>query len=359
MGTVRMLALATNPVEGASFRYRILAYVPHLEGAGFAVETSSFFPSDSLGVVYSSRRVVGKAYYVLRGAIQRRALLRRDRYDVIVVHRELFPLGLRVFLRRLRSLGVPIIYDFDDAMFLPQRTERPLLGKIEDPNGAREIIGVSRAVVAGNGYLAEYARQYNPNVVTIPTPIDTERFRPRKTDRPDGEPLTIGWIGSHTTVKYLASLAGPLTALARGHAFQFKAVGAPVTLPLNGVRVRQQGWTLKDEVAEFQGCDVGVYPLDDDAWARGKCGFKAIQFMAVGVPVVASSVGMNAEIIQDGVNGFLASSEGEWAEKLSLLLKDRNLRRAIGMAGRRTVEERYSLAVNGPKFVDVIRGVIA
>lgn len=355
---MRFLALATNPVEGASFRHRILAYVPFLEECGFTVETHSFFPSKSLSAVYSSKGFARKAFYVLRGAIQRSALLRHGRYDVIMIHRELFPLGLKVFLRSLRSLDARVIYDFDDAMFLPQRQDRWFLGKIENPDTVREIISVSATVVAGNEYLAEYARQYNDEVVVIPTPIDTEKFQPTKEpERSSGLRNTIGWIGSHTTVKYLASLAGALERLAGHYPFELMVVGGAFAGPLNGVLVKQQRWSLSREITDFQSCDIGIYPLWNDPWTLGKCGFKAIQFMAVGVPVVVSPVGINTEIIQDGVNGFLARSEEEWVEKLALLLKDPCLRKKIGMAGRKTVEDRYSLRVNAPRMIDVITRV--
>lgn len=351
---MRVLVLATNPVEGASFRYRILAYLPYLKKSGFSVEIHSFFPSESLGVVYGRGRFVRKALYVLRGAVERSRLLRRGRYDVIVVHRELFPLGLKVFLRRLRVLGAPVIYDFDDAMFLPQRQDRWLLGKIENPDSIREIISSSAGVIAGNAYLGEYARRYNRAVAVIPTVIDNERFLPKESQVPNGVPSTIGWIGSHTTVKYLASLRGVLEQLADRHPFTLKVVGARLTVPPDGVQVEQRGWNIQSEVAEFQSCDIGIYPLWDDTWARGKCGFKAIQFMAVGVPVVASPVGVNTEIIQDGVNGFLAGTEEEWVEKLALLLKDPELRVRIGLAGRKTVEENYSLQTTAPRVVDLV-----
>jgi len=302
---------------------------------------------------------LAKLYYVIQGFQERLSRLKPHRYDLVIVHRELFPLGLKVFLRRLRKTGAQVVYDYDDAMFLPQRQGRWLLGKLESTNSVKEIMALSNLVIAGNDFLAEYARRYNRNVTVLPTPVDTGKFRPHNSQG-SADHCTIGWIGSHTTVKYLYSLRSIFEQLTKTHSFELKVVGASFSLSVNGVHVRQQGWSLAQEVSDFQSCDIGVYPLWDDEWSKGKCGFKAIQFMAVGVPVIASEVGVNREIIQDGVNGFLAASEQEWCDKLLLLLKNPELRRKLGLAGRKTVEERYSVSVNAPKLLqslqDVCRG---
>jgi len=354
---MRILALTTNPIEGASTRYRVLAYIPYLERQGCTVDLHPFFPSKSLAAVYSSGELLGKLYYVVEGFQKRLSRLRRHRYDLVLVHRELFPLGLKVFLGRLGKIGAQVVYDYDDdAMFLPQRQSRGLLGRLENTDSVREIMALSNLVIAGNDFLAAYARQYNRNVMVLPTAVDIEKFRPRYSSQ-RADRCTIGWIGSHTTVKYLYSLRSIFERLAKTHSFELKVVGASFSLSLNGLHVRQQGWSLEREVWDFQNCDIGVYPLWDDDWSKGKCGFKAIQFMAVGVPVIASEVGVNREIIQDGVNGFLAASEQEWCDKLALLLKNPDLRREIGLAGRKIVEERYSLDVNAPKLLHALRDV--
>jgi len=353
---MRILALTTNPIEGASTRYRVLAYIPYLERQGCTVDLHPFFSSKSLASVYSSGDLLAKLYYVIQGFQERLSRLRRHRYDLVLVHRELFPLGLKVFLGRLGKIGAQVVYDYDDAMFLPQRQSRGLLGKLENTDSVKEIMALSNLVIAGNDYLAAYARRYNRNVMVLPTVVDTERFRLRNPSQ-RADRCTIGWIGSHTTVKYLYSLRSIFERLAKTHSFELKVVGASFSLSLNGLQVRQQGWSLAQEVSDFQSCDIGVYPLWDDDWSKGKCGFKAIQFMAVGVPVIASKVGVNRDIIQDGVNGFLAASEQEWCDKLTLLLKDPGLRREIGLAGRKTVEERYSLDVNAPKLLQALRDI--
>jgi glycosyltransferase involved in cell wall biosynthesis len=168
----------------------------------------------------------------------------------------------------------------------------------------------------------------------------------------------IGWIGSPTTASYIRGLAGVLRRVRERHPFVLRVSGADVPLIIPGVEIENRPWSLADEVALFNTCDVGVYPLADDEWSKGKCGFKAIEFMACGVPVIAAAVGVNRTIVQDGVNGFLAASEDEWVEKLSRLLAEPELRRRFAVAGRRTIEEGYSLRVNAPTLAATLRAVV-
>jgi glycosyltransferase involved in cell wall biosynthesis len=168
----------------------------------------------------------------------------------------------------------------------------------------------------------------------------------------------VGWIGTPTTAGYLAPLGPVLTVLSAASDFTFRVSGAGTAPSIPGVRVESPSWSLEREVELFNTCDVGVYPLPDDDWARGKCGFKAIQFMACGVPVVASPVGVNREIIEDGVNGFLAAAPAEWQAKIARLLADGKLRQRMAAAARRTIEERYSLHVNAPRIAGVMRRLV-
>jgi glycosyltransferase involved in cell wall biosynthesis len=190
--------------------------------------------------------------------------------------------------------------------------------------------------------------------------VDTDRFVPRR-DPPragngDREPV-VGWIGSPTTVPYIRGLAAVLKRVAERRRFVLRLSGAGEAIEMPGVKVENPTWSLEGEIGLFNGCDVGIYPLVNDDWSKGKCGFKAIEFMACGVPVVASAVGVNREIIQDGVNGFLASTDDEFADKLERLLADPALRRRFAEAGRQTIVERYSLQVHAPALAGLLRQV--
>ncbi len=358
-GHFRILALATNPAEGASTRFRVLQWRPYLEQAGFFLMVDTFFTSAGAAVLYQPGRSLSKLAYFLSGAMRRMINLARAfrTADLLFIHREAFPLGRKPFFRKLEKFPGPVVYDYDDAMFLPQRQGRGILAQLEDLETPKEVMGLSAVVLAGNQFLADYARRYAKRVILLPTCIDPDKFRPLHRSS-SSERCVVGWIGSHSTAKYLEDLLPVLQRVAGKHRFTLYLVGSPPLPRVWGLEVEQLPWALEREVEDFQHCNVGIYPLWDDPWAQGKCGFKAIQFMACGVPVVAAAVGMNREVIQDGVNGFLAATEAEWEEKLGWLLSDSCLREKLGQAGRRTVEERYSLGVHAPTLLTALRLVV-
>jgi glycosyltransferase involved in cell wall biosynthesis len=357
--TVRLLVLTPVPEEGAGCRFRISQFVPALERAGFAVTIAPFFDTAFFQLVYRQGMYGAKLRAFLRQTAARlRLLLGRNNFDMVFVYREAFPFGPPMIEALLARHDRPLVYDFDDAIFLSNSSQANRFASVfKYPEKVASIITRSSAVIAGNEYLAGFARAHNPLVTVIPTCIDTDVFAPRAGRETAGVPV-VGWIGTPTTAAYLRAIAAPLARLAATRKFVFRVSGSGERIAMDGVSVANEPWSLDGEVRLFSSCDVGVYPLADDEWARGKCGFKAIQFMACGVPVVASAVGVNREIIQDGVNGFLASNGDEWVEKIGRLLDDPALGRRLGAAGRQTIEERYSLRVNAPKIVATLRGVV-
>jgi glycosyltransferase involved in cell wall biosynthesis len=279
---------------------------------------------------------------------------------MMVIYREALPVGPPIVESLLAGAKVPLVYDFDDAVFLPNTSDaNRWIAALKRPQKTGAIIRRCDQVIAGNEYLASYARRFNPSVHVIPTAIDVDLFVPRTEPRHPETRLVIGWIGTPTTASYLTPLAPALRALAGTHRFEFRVAGSTNPMAFEGVDTANVAWSLDTEVELFNDCDIGVYPLPDDDWARGKCGFKAIQFMSCGVPVVASPVGVNREIVQDGVNGFLASTPDQWRLKLAALIDDPDLRRRIGAAGRRTIQERYSLQVTAPRVAAVFGAALA
>jgi glycosyltransferase involved in cell wall biosynthesis len=164
--------------------------------------------------------------------------------------------------------------------------------------------------------------------------------------------VTLGWIGSHSTVSYLHLLDNVLPQLAARYRIVVKVVGGHYSL--SGLEVSNHPWKLQNELTDLHSFDIGLMPMPDDQWTRSKCGFKLLQYMGVGVPSVASPVGVNRQIVEDGLNGFLANSEEAWIDKLSKLIEDIELRRAMGLRGRATVERQFSVAVNAPRFIDAL-----
>jgi len=358
---IRVLALSPIPEEGAGCRFRIAQFIPSLERAGIHVTLRSLFTPEFFRLVYRRGHRLRKAVTFANLAVRRLDSLRDvSQFDAVFIYREIFPIG-PAFVERLLTLPgrPPVVFDFDDAIFLPSVSDaNRFIGALKQPGKVKTIIRLADHVIAGNDYLAAYAQRYNRAVTTIPTCVDTDRFIPRAAAAPSGGPPIIGWIGSPTTAIYVSDLAPVLQRVAATDRFVLRISGAGTPIEMPGVQIENVRWSLDDEVRLFNTCDIGVYPLADNEWSRGKCGFKAIQFMACGVPVVASAVGVNREIIQDGVNGFLASNEGEWNEKIRRLLGDAELRRRIAAAGRETIERSYSLRVHAPALASTMRDVV-
>jgi len=363
---IRVLALSPIPEEGAGCRFRIAQFIPYLESVGFQVTLSSLFTPEFFRLVYKPGRYVRKAFTFAVLTLKRLGSLRdMSQFDVIFIYREMFPIGPAIVERLIANRHrPPVVFDFDDAIFLPSVSDaNRVIAAFKRPQKVASIIRSSDHVITGNEYLSEYARRFNAAVTTIPTSVDTERFVPSRNVSGNGggraepdEPI-VGWIGSPTTGAYIRSLSNVLRRVRERHRFVLRVSGAGEQFTIPGVTIRHEPWALDREVQLFNTCDVGVYPLADDEWSKGKCGFKAIEFMACGVPVVAAAVGVNREIIQDGQNGFLAAGEDEWVDKLGRLLSDPDLRRRFAAAGRRTIEERYSVHVNAPKLAATLRTV--
>jgi glycosyltransferase involved in cell wall biosynthesis len=363
---IRVLALSPIPEEGAGCRFRIAQFIPYLKSVGIDVTLRSLFTADFFRLVYKRGHYLRKASRFATLSLKHLASLRDlSRFDVVFLYREMFPIGPAIVERLLAMRGrPPVVFDFDDAIFLQSVSDaNRVISALKAPGKVATIIRHSDHVIAGNEYLAAYARRFNDAVTVIPTCVDTTRFVPAAAAVSNNgavssrEPI-VGWIGSPTTAAYVRGLSTVLQRVRQQHPFVLRVSGTGESLEVPGVRTEQPPWALGDEVRLFNTCDVGIYPLADDEWSKGKCGFKAIEFMACGVPVVASAVGVNRDIIQDGVNGFLASTDDEWVEKLGRLLADPGIRQRFGEAGRRTIEARYSLRVHAPTLVATLRGVV-
>ncbi|MBU1147844.1 MAG: glycosyltransferase family 4 protein, partial [Candidatus Omnitrophica bacterium] len=277
--------------------------------------------------------------------------------DIVFIHLEVFPLGPPIFEWLFSKLGRKIIYDLDDAIYMGVTSSaNKFLKFLKCSSKIKRLIEMSSHVITCNIYLADYARKYNKNVTAIPTSVDTERFKP-DVKKPEGN-LTIGWIGSHSTARYLEALKPVFLGLAKNHKFDLKIIGASnYDIRIDGVNIVNLEWNLKDDIRQFQSLDIGVYPLPEDEWIRGKTGFKTIQYMSVGVPCVVSDVGANRDIVKDGINGYLAKTEDEWIEKLSILIDSHELRQRIGSAGRITAEEKFSVKANAPRYLEIIKRI--
>jgi len=270
--------------------------------------------------------------------------------DVLYVQKRTFP---KVILCALKRLNPRIILDLDDAIYL-RPTRRPLVDA---------ILRAAVVVVAGNDYLAEYARQFNEQVVVIPTVVDTDVYCPPLGPRhPGDDRVVIGWIGSDPNRGDLASIQPVFDWLGEQYGEQvvFRAIGRRPLEMETKLQLEFVPWTLEGSRPALQQFDIGIMPLEDTEWNRGKCGFKLIQYLAVGTPAVASPTGVNREIVRDGETGYLASTAQEWQQRLARLVEDESLRLQMGRAGRRHIEQQYSLRTALPFLTEVLeRGALS
>lgn len=280
----------------------------------------------------------------------------------IFIHREITPIGPPIFEWVIaRILRRKIIYDFDDAIWLTDNTQEYTLENfMRWRSKVAKICRWSYKISCGNPYLAGFARQFNSNVFVNPTTIDTENFHnPTLYDKATLKKqyqisgLVIGWTGSHSTLKYLEDLHPVLLQL-QDHYPQIHLLviaDRPPAFELENLIFKI--WSKETEVADLMLADIGIMPLPDDEWTKGKCGFKALQYLALEIPCVASPVGVNAAIVKDGETGFLVSSEGEWLACLGRLIEDKILRKKMGAAGRQLVEKHYSVSSNTSNFLSL------
>lgn len=301
----------------------------------------------------------GQVKDVLRAFLRRLSAMRVvSNFDLVVIEYELLPYFPAFLEQWLNWRNVPYVVDYDDALFHQYDLHknswvRRFLGR----KIARVMRG-AQLVMAGNSYLADYARDAGSSRVEIlPTVVDLERYPSMTTERPTNDVFTIGWIGSPSTAKYLQAIAPALAEVCADGKARVRLVGSG-HVELSGVPVEVLPWQENTEMDQLQQFDVGIMPLPDAPWARGKCGFKIIQYMASRVPVVASPVGVNREIVEQGANGFLANTIEDWVAALQALRLDVGLRHRLGKVGRSKVEKNYSLQVAGPRLVKIMQSVV-
>jgi glycosyltransferase involved in cell wall biosynthesis len=349
---LRVLALMPYPIDRvAGQRFRIEQWAPLLRTAGVDVAFSPFLSPRVLDVLYSRGHVATKVSAVFRGYLRRlKDLAALEEFDVVYLYREAAWLGT-AWIEMLAARRRPLVFDFDDAIYLTASSDaNRAVAFLKSPRKVEDICRLATCVVVGNDILASFAQQHARRVEVIPTSIDTDKYR--TIGRPANARPIVGWSGSGTTAPYLSRIADALRRLRRQHDFELRVIGESVQF--DGLDVRCLPWRAATEVEDLASLDVGLMPLVDDEWSRGKCGLKALQYMALGIPPVVSPVGVNAAIVTDARNGFYARTDEEWVDRIGLLLRDADLRARMGAQARRTVDEQYSARVQAPRLAAVL-----
>lgn len=355
MKIYKVLALTKYGRLGASSRMRFLQYLPWLQRAGMEITVKPLLPDELLQARYQ-RGTYGWGPLARAYAKRWRLLRQRFDFDVVWIEKEALP-WVPLVMECALLQGVPYILDYDDAVFhqYDQHSHawvRRLYGRRLDG-----LMAGAALVVGGNNYLAQRARDAGARwVKVVPTVIDLDRYHVKADAPVIGELPRIVWIGSPSTARYLNLLIEPLRILAEKQPFIFRVIGGGM-VDIPGVQVEPVSWTEDTEVENIGACDVGVMPLVNSSWEQGKCGYKLIQYMACRLPVVASNVGVNSDIVQDGKNGFLVNTPNEWVIALGKLLADKLLRSQMGLTGRQLVERTYCIQQTGPKMGSLLQAI--
>lgn len=350
---MNILAFTKYADKAASARQRFLQFRRYLLEVKISLETVPLLDNDYLTKTFSGKRA--SSVNLLSTYAARFRLLRKGiEADALWLQYELFPYAPAFIERMALPKWIPVILDYDDAIFHQYDQHknplvRRLLGKKLQP-----LLRRADLAICGNAYLEAYTGQFCRRTEVVPTVVDTTTYFPDPQSRVCK--TSIGWIGSPSTWTFVKPMVPLLRGLAAELDMTVRIVGAGQHLDQSGFEFLD--WSEAAEIRIIQGMDLGIMPLPDEPWARGKCGYKLIQYMACGLPVIASPVGVNSEIIEHGKNGFLATSETEWSDAIRTLAADPELRRRMGQEGRKKIERDYSLQVHGPRLAEMLRDVI-
>lgn len=356
----KLLIICPYP-EGVapSQRLKYEQYFDAFRENGWEIRVEPFISDSFWKVIYKKGKVFSKAWYTISGYVRRLKLLGRIRkYDVVYLHLWASPFGPPLMEKWIRRRAKKLIYDIDDLIYLKNTSSKnnSMIGFLKGRQKPLYLMKHADHVVTCTPYLDEFVRRFNSNTTDISSTVDTiHRYQPVNNYQND-HPIVIGWSGSHSTSKYFLLLAGVFKKLALTKNFRLLVMG-DASLKIDGLEVKAIPWKEEHEIETLQRFDIGVYPLPDEEWVYGKSGLKAIQYMALGIPTVATAIGTNFRVIENGVSGFLVGPEEEWLIALSNLIENAELRRVIGMNARKKVEQEFSVAANKNTYLQIINSI--
>ncbi len=351
---MKILVLTRYSQLGSSSRYRFYKYIPLLQQKGFDFTVHELLGDNYINSLYNKTHL--PIYEIIKKYVQRIfILLAKNRYDIIWLQQEAFPWIPSIFERALLKTNIPIVVDYDDAFFHRYDRHNSKIVRFFLKNKIDKIMIHSNVIVAGNQYLADRAiKNGSKKVVILPTVIDINLYHTRF--QSEKKTFTIGWIGSPHNAKYILSIQSALKEVFNKGDVKIILVGSG-EIKIDSLQLEIKKWNESTEVEEIRNFDVGIMPLEDNYWERGKCGFKLIQYMACSIPVIASPVGVNTKIVKHGVNGFLAENDNEWIKYFLILKSNEKLRTEMGRNGRTLVEENFTLQITSPQLEQIFRDV--
>jgi glycosyltransferase involved in cell wall biosynthesis len=358
LNSPKVLLLIPYPLHTApSQRFRIEAYFSLLEQNQIEIKTQSFLDEKAWSRLYKKGSFLSKSLDVCKGFVKRlwAVIFLVHKYDFVLVHREASPIGPPIFEWIIaRFWKKKLVFDFDDAIWIPAISEQNKFALyLKCFWKTRWICKWSYKIAAGNEYLARYAGEFNTNVIIVPTSVDTSNRYHFLVNQNVVKPA-IGWTGSHSTMKYLEPVIPVIKELEKEKNFDFYVISnRKPGFEFRSLKFIQ--WTEATEIEDLSKINIGIMPLEADRWSEGKCGFKIIQYLALGIPAVASPVGVNSKIIENKQNGYLCQNEDEWYKSISLLLDDSYLRKEMGRVGREKITREYSIQANADLFLGLFK----
>ncbi len=356
----KILFLSPYPQGKApSQRLKYEQYYPFIEKGGFEITTSSFVDDAFWRIIYNEGNFLLKAAYALKGYLRRmRDLLTIRKYDVVYVHLWVTPLGFTFFEWLFVLYAKKMVYDIDDLIFLGHTSDANKKSKfLKGKAKAIYLMKNANHVITCTPMLDGFVKKHNPESTDISSTIDTDVYIP-KTNYELKEKIVLGWSGSHSTSRFLHLLDEVLRELKKEVDFELFIIG-DADFKLSGVDVKAMRWNASTEVEDLSRIDIGLYPLPDEPWVYGKSGLKALQYMALGIPTIATGIGANFRVIQTEENGLLVKTDEEWKEGILRLIRDKGLREKIGKQGRKSVENHFSLHANKDKYLHILKKMIS
>ncbi|MFC1621047.1 glycosyltransferase family 4 protein [Candidatus Omnitrophota bacterium] len=354
---MKILFIVPHPFDTApSQRLKFEQYFDYFKEQGIEIEFSPFISPGFRKILYERGHVVKKVFYTICGYLRRiKDIFKARKCDLIYIHLWATPFGPPIFEYIFHGMKKPIIYDIDDMIYLPHSSKvNKFVQFLKFPQKVPRVMSLSDHIIVVTKHLKQFAESFNSKVTYIPPTINTDTYFIK--DRDDNKKVCIGWTGSHSSSVCLELLAGVLRKIHQKYDINIKVIGDR-NFRVDGVDIEAKDWSSKTEVEDIQGIDIGLYPLPINEWIMGKGGLKPVQYMGMGIPVVCTKIGAVLDFVVDGENGFLADNDEEWIDKISRLIEDAQLRKRVGLNGRKTVEEKFSVKVNAPKYLEIIKKV--